>query len=75
MRYPDDGDCLQQPVKGLAILYGSDGWCLSERGGNFEDSDPKSWMVGFNEEIYWLGLINSVRWYGHTFRRDGGHLE
>ena len=31
-------------------------------------------MLGLNETIDQLAMINSVRWYGHVSRREDGHV-
>ena len=31
-------------------------------------------MLGFNETIDQLSMVNSVRWYGHVLRREDGHI-
>ena len=31
-------------------------------------------MLGLNETIDHLAMANSVRWYGHVLRREGGHV-
>ena len=31
-------------------------------------------MLGLNETINQMGIVNSVRWYGHVMRREDGHV-
>ena len=31
-------------------------------------------MLGLNDTIDQLAMANSVRWYGHALRREGGHV-
>ena len=31
-------------------------------------------MLGFNETIDQLAMVDSVCWYGHVLRRDDGHI-
>ena len=31
-------------------------------------------MLSLNETIVQLAMANSVRWYGHVLRRNGGHF-
>ena len=31
-------------------------------------------ILGLNETIDQLTVTNSVRWYGHVLRREGGHV-
>ena len=31
-------------------------------------------MLGLNKTIDQLAMANSVRWYGHVFRRQDGHV-
>ena len=31
-------------------------------------------MLGLNETIDQLAIANSVHWYGHVLRREGGHV-
>ena len=31
-------------------------------------------MLGLNETIDQLAMQNSVRWYGHVFNREDGHV-
>ena len=31
-------------------------------------------MLGLNEAIDQLAMANSVRWYGHVLRREGGQV-
>ena len=31
-------------------------------------------MLGLNETIDQLAMVNSVRWYGHVLRREDGHV-
>ena len=31
-------------------------------------------MLDLNETICQLAMANSVRWYGHVFRKENGHV-
>ena len=31
-------------------------------------------MLGLNETIDRMAMVNSVRWYGHVLRREDGHV-
>ena len=42
-------------------------------GGQFKDGKrTTNLMLGLNEAIDQLAMVNSVRWYGHVLRREDG---
>ena len=31
-------------------------------------------MLGLKETVVWMAKANGMRWYGHVFRRNDGHV-